>query len=339
MKWARKHRGFTIVELLIVIVMVAILATITIVAYNGIRERAEQSAQESSLSQAARKLLAYAVENTETYPASLAVIGISDSDDTSYTYQADNTVSPAYYCVSVTVGGQSTRFLSSKNAAPAAGSCVDLVGWWPFNGDYSDYAKDAHAVTALGPVTSTTGQNSASGAYQFGAGDGLAVDNFDYGVMRQPNPGSSWSMSAWVQTTNVGAVVSESIVVGRYGCHGGLYTYDSSSLPAVSYYFAIKSSSNTSNCWSGASSAAGVVIDNSWHFLVATYEAGAMRMYVDGVLTGTGSVSALYGYSTSLRIGGSGAGRPLPAKLDDVRVYTRVLSQAEVAGMYAAGAF
>lgn len=39
----KKQAGFTIVELLIVIVVIGILAAITIVAYNGIQERAEST--------------------------------------------------------------------------------------------------------------------------------------------------------------------------------------------------------------------------------------------------------------------------------------------------------
>lgn len=49
MKRGQKQAGFTIVELLIVIVVIAILAAITIVAYNGIQNRAKASAVASDL--------------------------------------------------------------------------------------------------------------------------------------------------------------------------------------------------------------------------------------------------------------------------------------------------
>lgn len=51
MKWAGKSKGFTIVELLIVIVVIAILATITIVAYNGVQNKAKTSVSLSTLDQ------------------------------------------------------------------------------------------------------------------------------------------------------------------------------------------------------------------------------------------------------------------------------------------------
>lgn len=60
--------GFTIVELLIVIVIIAVLAAITILAYNGIRVRANTSAVVSDLQSASKKLLLYKIDNGN-YPA------------------------------------------------------------------------------------------------------------------------------------------------------------------------------------------------------------------------------------------------------------------------------
>ncbi|MDN5275377.1 MAG: Fimbrial protein [Candidatus Saccharibacteria bacterium] len=56
--WAKQtSKGFTIVELLIVIVVIGILAAITIVAYNGIQNRAKAGAAQVAVSQAAKKVL------------------------------------------------------------------------------------------------------------------------------------------------------------------------------------------------------------------------------------------------------------------------------------------
>ena len=62
-----KNKGFTIVELLIVVVVIAILAAITIVSYNGITARTTSAALESGLSSSAKKVMQYHIENG-SYP-------------------------------------------------------------------------------------------------------------------------------------------------------------------------------------------------------------------------------------------------------------------------------
>lgn len=75
MKWAQKQKGFTIVELLIVVVVIAILAAITIVSYNGITNRAHDSAVKSDLAILSRKLEIYKTENTY-YPENTLLLNI-----------------------------------------------------------------------------------------------------------------------------------------------------------------------------------------------------------------------------------------------------------------------
>ena len=52
----KKQTGFTIVELLIVIVIIGILAAITVVAYNGIQQRAKNQQASSDLANLAKAI-------------------------------------------------------------------------------------------------------------------------------------------------------------------------------------------------------------------------------------------------------------------------------------------
>lgn len=66
-----RHRGFTIVELLIVIVVIAILAAITVVAFNGVQNRGIDASVQSDIKNLATKIKLFYADNA-VYPIGLA---------------------------------------------------------------------------------------------------------------------------------------------------------------------------------------------------------------------------------------------------------------------------
>ncbi|MNX47430.1 Fimbrial protein precursor [compost metagenome] len=121
--WAKQKQtqpGFTIVELLIVIVIIGILAAITIVAYNGIQERARSSAAKSLLAQANKKVMAYQASEG-SYPTDLTTAGVSDPSNLQYS--VNNSSNPASYCLTATNGSLS-YFQGTNQFTPQSGGCA-----------------------------------------------------------------------------------------------------------------------------------------------------------------------------------------------------------------------
>jgi type II secretion system protein G len=83
---ASKQPGFTIVELLVVIVVIAILAAITIVAFNGVQNRANDAAIQSDLNTFAKKVELFKVDNGD-YPSTQAELLTLQTRPTKAAYQ------------------------------------------------------------------------------------------------------------------------------------------------------------------------------------------------------------------------------------------------------------
>lgn len=126
-KWAvnyTKQKGFTIVELLIVVVVIAILAAITIVAYNGIQNRAKDSAAQAAATQTARKLAIYYTTHGDTYPPSLtdSELGLPNASGSSSPYQYTVSADGKTYCATTTTNGAS-YFNSNATQSTTKGAC------------------------------------------------------------------------------------------------------------------------------------------------------------------------------------------------------------------------
>lgn len=184
--------GFTIVELLIVIVVIAILAAITIVAYNGIQERARASSVSSALSQVNKKLAIYLLESPAgQYPADLAAAGITDTGSVSYQYTVNNSVNPPTYCVTATTGSTSYKASSTTNT-PTSGGCA------------------GHGQGGVAAITNLHRNPGATSTTGYGAWDGASGNA---GASSITAAGWSLSNSAYRYTWNTVASVNGDIQV------------------------------------------------------------------------------------------------------------------------------
>lgn len=162
-----KNQAFTIVELLIVIVVIASLAVLTIVSYRGVQQRAYDSSASSAVSQAKKKLELYKVANG-AYPTTgnLAAAGVVDASGTTYQYTSDGST----YCTTA-VSGTAT-FRVTDSTGPATGGCnghtwtggvamTNLIT----NGDFSQ-GTTGWSIPASTSVVSGRLSSTPPGAYQ-----------------------------------------------------------------------------------------------------------------------------------------------------------------------------
>lgn len=176
-----RQSGFTIVELIVVITVIAILAAITLVSYNGQQDRARTSAIAEGLHQTVNQIGIYYAYN-KIFPSSLSDASVDTSGSVSYQYSSTNTT----YCITGTDGNLS-YWVSETSSTPTKGGC-------PGHG-----VNGVPAITNL--VTNPSFESSLSGVSGY------------YGspLVRATNGGANGS--AYVYTTTVSTTQAQGLIL------------------------------------------------------------------------------------------------------------------------------
>lgn len=320
-------KGFTIVELLIVIVVIAILAAITIVSYNGIQSRTREAAVQSDVANAVKKLEVMKLrDEAQNYPASIAATNLKASAGNTYYYQYVN--SDNSYCVQSS-NGLTVWYASSDQTTPRAGTCGSdsLVGQWTFNGNANDSSGNGLDGTVV-KATLATGQDGRSnGAYSF-PGTAAYITMGNSTLFNR----TELTMSIWANTTTV-TPVAQALMAKE-----GKYKY------RIAYGSKIEALAAVASGWTNQPSCAisPITTDTWYHFVFTVSSAKArIKLYVNGTEVCSVAGPVITSFNTSDFMVGShnvAGNEGFYGSLDDARFYSRALSAAEIKGLYDAGA-
>ena len=190
-----------------------------------------------------------------------------------------------------------------------------------------------------GALTNMAGQNNWRAN---GSGVALNLDGTDDFVSLRPLPSlnatTSASVLAWASLTNITTatrVIFSQKGTGTYDSRNDTFEFGVSGSGFGSRWYLECGNSSVNNGWREASSAIAAVAGRLYH-VAGTYDGSNIRIYVDGVLSGTTASTQLSGtQNTNCFIGLSSLNsgtdiRRFNGIVDDVRVYNRALTPAEI---------
>lgn len=231
---------------------------------------------------------------------------------------------------------------NSKSSATARGASVimgaqttdalnkGLVGYWKMDEatwsgtlaevkDSSGNSNDGQAQGATGGKAYPTSAKFGNGGYFDGIDDYVSLAN-----AVNFSTATNWTVSGWFKRTGTASVI-QSLVSNDYNNNT----------------FGLNLSSSTLTWESGSAGwgrVIGPVLPTSWTYVTAlfsgTSENWSVSWYLDGIFQSTTASTVAFSTPQIRYFGGWGAGGGAVINMDEVRIYNRALSPAEIGQLY-----
>lgn len=334
------NAGFTIVELIIVIVVIGILATITIVAFNGINRRATESLIKDGLQTLTKQVESDNVTNG-VYAASASTAnggkGLKLSGDLIIDYSSDG----AKYCIAVKdASGNISYYKDSANGAIQQGTCPPAVtvpnpiarytmngSLGTISGSIPDNTGGGRALTGtLGTrIAGKYGQAFRPSTYPSDGGGSPVAKIHDASLFNT----DTVTITAWVNPWMNGN--SERFLMGFMTGDGGDSIFCIWQQRSAWYVTPdIIGSFRISGGLNPLTDDTSVLPLNSWSHLAMTFDKTVgSRLYLNGALIASSNTTGSLNGSSDFYLGYYGYGNS-NADFDDVRIYDSALSLAQV---------
>lgn len=135
LKNINKTSGFTIVELLIVVVVIAILAAITIVTYTGITQQANASSAKGNASNLVKKIEAYVSDESKTaYPLTIAALTTSTDSNKPFYVPSGTYNVVADFSTDANKKTNSVTYTACANTGTPSATNINgvRIGYWSY---------------------------------------------------------------------------------------------------------------------------------------------------------------------------------------------------------------
>lgn len=338
-KKGKFYRGFTIVELVVVIVVLGILAGIVTISYVGWQASTRATSLKSDLIG-----LSIAMENYRnfngSYPTSVEQASFIPSNGNKISIGVTDSDSGGYYANASDSNSIATYSITNTNTTPQASNyfaTIGLAGWWQLNGNGDDSSGNGHTLS-LNAVTPDSDKNSVvNHAYSLnGSTSYIGLGSASSSAYNFPNI----TMASWVKRNSISGTQN---IFGKEGQYK--YRFNGSNdhidilVSSPSGNAAWESPSANKCNWNYPVSYPAGFTPGTWYHIAVTINSSTLTAtaYVNGSSIGTCTFySAITGYGGSQFYAGvtSPGYEPFSGSLDDLRIYNRVLNQSEIQAIY-----